>query len=80
MFIMTKLEKQNYLNKKTVGYWCDWGGVEVKGIEYGINDYAIVYIRLKRSVHRVKINYGTKDDYIRIRGRRLYFSECLRVD
>ena len=77
---MTKSEKQNYLNKKTVGYWCDWGGVEVKGIEYGINDYAIIYLSLKRSVHRVKIYYGYKRDYIRIRGRRLYFDDCLRAD
>ena len=76
---MTKSEKQNYLNKNTIGYWCDWGGVEVKGIEYGINDYVIIYIRLKRSVHRVKIYYGIRH-YIRIRGRRLYFDECLRVD
>ena len=79
---MTKLEKQNYLNKNTIGYWSDWGGVEVKGIEYGINDYAIIYIRLKKSVHRVRINYGRKldRDYIRIHGRRLYLNECLRVD
>ena len=42
---MTKSEKQNYLNKKTIGYWCDWFGVEFKGIEYGINDYAIVVIQ-----------------------------------
>lgn len=77
---MTKSEKQNYLNKNTLGYWSDWGGVELKGIEYGINDYVIIYIRLKRSVHRVKINYAIKRDYIRIRGRRLYFDECFRVD
>lgn len=76
---MTKSEKQNYLNKDTIGYWSDWGGVEVKGIEYGINDYVIIYIRLKRSVHRVKVYYGIRE-HIRIRGRRLYFDECLRVD
>lgn len=76
---MTKSEKQNYLNKNTVGYWCDWMGIELKDIEYGINDYAIIVIQ-EKSVHRVKINYGNKSDYIRIYGRRLYFSECLRVD
>ena len=76
---MTKSEKQNYLNKNTIGYWCDWGGVEVKGIEYGINDYAIIVVN-ETSVHRVKIYYGYKRDYIRIRGRRLYFDDCLRVD
>ena len=77
---MTKSEKQNYLNKNTIGYWSDWGGVEVKGIEYGINDYVIIYIRLKRSIHRVKIYYGYKREYIRICGRRLYFDECFRAN
>ena len=75
---MTKSEKQNYLNKKTVGYWCDWMGIELKDIEYGINDYAIIVIQ-ERSVHRVKIYYGIRE-YIIIRGRRLYFDECLRAD
>ena len=75
---MTKSEKQKYLNKKTIGYWCDWFGVEFKDIEYGINDYAIVVIR-EKSVHRVKIYYGLRP-YIRIRGRRLYFDEGLRAD
>ena len=75
---MTKLEKQIYLNKKTVGYWCDWRGIELKGIEYGINDYAIIVIQ-EKSVHRVKIYYGIRE-HIRIHGRRFYFDECLRVD
>ena len=75
---MTKLEKQNYLNKNTIGYWCDWMGIELKDIEYGINDYAIIVIQ-EKSVHRVKIYYGERE-YIRIRGRRLYFDECLRAD
>lgn len=76
---MTKSEKQNYLNKKMIGYWCDWRGIELKDIEYGINDYAIIVIQ-EKSVHRVKIYYAIKGDYIRIHGRRLYFNECLRAD
>ena len=75
---MTKSEKKNYLNKNTIGYWCDWRGVEVKGIEYGINDYAIIVIQ-EKSVHRVKIYYG-KRPYIRINNYRFYFDDCLRVN
>ena len=75
---MTKSEKQNYLNKNTVGYWCDLMGIELKDIEYGINDYAIIVIQ-EKSVHRVKIYYGLRE-YIKINGRRLYFDECLRVN
>ena len=53
-------------------------GIELKDIEYGINDYAIIVIQ-EKSVHRVKIYYGLKP-YIRIRGRRLYFDEGLGAD
>ena len=78
---MTKSEKQNYLNKKSVGYWSVLGGAELKHIEYDINDYAIIVIGAwsnKKSVHRLKIYYG-KRDYITIHGYRLYFDECFRM-
>lgn len=75
---MTKSEKQNYLSKNTIGYWCDWWGIELKGIEYGINDYAIIVIQ-EKSVHRVKIYYG-KRPYIIIHGYRFYFDECFRAN
>lgn len=78
---MTKAEKQEYLNKDSVGYWSILGGAELKGIEYDINDYAIVVIGAwcsKKSIHRVKIYYG-KRDYIIIQGLRLYFDECIRI-
>ena len=74
---MTNQKKQNYLNKNTIGYWCDLMGIELKDIEYGINDYAIIVIQ-EKSVHRVKIYYG-KRPYIRIYGYRFYFDECLRT-
>lgn len=79
---MTKSEKQNYLNKKSVGYWSALNGAELKHIEYDINDYAIVVINAwggEKSVHRLKIYYGGKRDYITIHGYRLYFDECFRM-
>lgn len=79
---MTKSEKQNYLNKKSIGYWSALGGAELKKIIYGINDYAVIVIGAwssQKSVHRVKINYGNKRDYITIHGYRLYIDECIRM-
>ena len=78
---MTKAEKQEYLNKKSIGYWSVCNGTELKHIEYGINDYAIVVLNAwggEKSVHRVKIYYG-KGIYINIHGYRLYFDECIRM-
>lgn len=79
---MTKSEKQNYLNKNSIGYWSALGGAELKHIEYDINDYAIVVINAwggKKSVHKLKIYYGSKRDYINIHDYRLYFDECIRM-
>lgn len=79
---MTKQEKQNYLNKKSIGYWSALGGAELKEFIYDINDYAVIVIGAwcsQKSVHRVKINYGNKRDYIVINGCRLYIDECIRM-
>ena len=78
---MTKSEKQDYLNKKSIGYWSTLNGAELKEVIYDINDYAILVINAwggKKSIHRVKIYYG-KRDYITIHGYRLYFDECIRM-
>lgn len=78
---MTKAEKQENLNKKSIGYWSALSGAELKDIEYGINDYAIVVIGAwcsNKSVHKVKIYYG-KRDYVIIHGYRMYFDECIRM-
>lgn len=76
------MRKQDILEKKSVGYWSAFGGVEVKEIEYGINDYCICVSGAwcsKKSVHRLKIRYTSKGDYILLNGTRLYFSDCIRM-
>lgn len=79
---MNKTERVHIDDMPTVGYWSCLGGVEVKEIQYGIEDY-IVYISNawngSRSYHRVKINYDGKRFYITLHGQRLYLDECLRV-
>lgn len=79
---MRKEEKQMYLEKDSIGYWSTCGGVELKDIIYHINDYVVVVVNAwygKKSIHKVKIYYGNKRDYIVINGYRLYFDECIRM-
>ena len=79
---MTKSEKQNYLNKKSIGYWSALGGAEVKDIEYGINDYAVIVIGAwssEKSVHRVRMYYNGRRYYVVINNYRLYFDECIMM-
>lgn len=73
---------KDYREMPTVGCWSDMGGVEVKEIEYGIEDYALVVAGTMSSSptsHRLKIYTTDSDMYIRLHGRRLKFSECMFV-
>lgn len=73
---------KDYRDMPTVGYWSDMGGVEVKEIQYGIDDYALVVAGTMSSTptsHRLKIYYNSQEPYIRLHGRRLKFSDCMFV-
>lgn len=74
-------KKELCMRYRTVGYWSELGGVELKHIEYGINDYAYVVDNAWYGIpsyHIVKINYSNKGSYIRLYDYRLYFDDCVR--
>ena len=73
---------KDYRDMPTVGYWSDMGGVEVKEIQYGLDDYALVVAGTMSSSptsHKLKIYYNNTEPYIRLHGRRLKFSDCMFV-
>lgn len=79
---MTKAEKQYYLEKEYVGYYSGYSGIEIKDIQYGIEDY-IVFVAgawcSNKSVHRSKVYYTSSGrDYFRYNGNRIYLDECIR--
>lgn len=70
------------MNKKTIAYWSACGGVEVKEIEFGIDDCIYCVSNAwgsKKHFHKLKINYGASDGYVVLNGYRLYLNDCLRV-
>jgi len=74
-------KKEVCLNNDSFGYWSSLGGVEVKKIEYGIEDYCYCISGAwcsEKSYHRVKIHYGDRD-YIVLHDYKLYFDECIRM-
>lgn len=80
---MTKQEKQAIMDQKTIAYWTDFNGVEVKSIEYGIEDY-LYCVSLVGSaepkVHYLKIKTSRGGrPYVILYGRPMYLDECLRV-
>ena len=79
---MTDMIKERYLRMRTIGYWSEYGGIELKDIEYGINDYAVVVsgaFSANRRCHKVMIHTNKNGrQFIMINGRRYYFDNCLR--
>ena len=79
---MTKKEK--CLNNKTIACYYGLGGVEIKHIEYGIDDYIYCVsgawgITTNKRYHKLKIYYTEKGGYIRLYGYRIPLDECIRV-
>ena len=77
---MTK--KEYCTNRPTIAYYSGLGGLEVKHIEYGIDDHVYLVAGAwngKKSYHRLKICYGTKSVYIRLYGHRYPLSEFIRA-
>ena len=79
---MTREQEKAYLEAPSVGYWSAYSGVEVKEIEYGIDDYLICVAGTfigRPKVHRVKIRYDHDRDYVVLDGHRFYLDDCLRT-
>ena len=75
--------QQTIDNMKTVAYFSGYGGIEIKSIEYGIEDHVIFMAGTfagKRSAHRARIYYPASGRaYFNYLGSRIHFDECLRV-
>ena len=77
------MTKKDYCtNLPTIAYYSGLGGLEVKHIEYGIDDHVYLVAGAwngKKSYHRLKIHYGAKSVYICLFGRRCPLSEFIRT-
>lgn len=81
--IMTKEEKRRYMEMSAVAYYSGFGGIEIKEIQYGIDDYVVFVANAwypGRSVHRAKINYCWSRPSFRYHFLTIHFDECLRTD
>ena len=73
---------KDYRDMPTVGYWSEMGLVEVKEIEYGVEDHVKVVAGTMTSTptsHYLKVYYNSQEPYIKLHGRRLKFSDCIFV-
>lgn len=77
--------KQYCESNPAIGYASLLSGVEVHGIECGINDYVYAVSgawagTAAQSFHRARIDYTARGRaYFRICGSRVYLDECIRM-
>ena len=82
---LTDYEKRFIDSMPTIGYWSALGGVELKKVEHGIDDYYTCVVRNWRSkptYHRVKVQYTDvkyvePKPYIVLHYQILYLHDCI---
>jgi hypothetical protein len=76
-------EKLSHLNCKTIAYYYGYSGIEIKKIQYGIDDYVIYVDGIlceNKNVHKSKIRYNNRGAYFMHGNNRIYMDECMRTD
>jgi len=80
--MMSKAMQQDIINSPAVAYYSGWGGIEIKSIEYGIDD-CVVYVGNAwyhpRTAHKTRIYYTLSGSaYFNYNGHRIPLDECIR--
>ena len=77
------MTKKDYCtDRPTIAYYSGLGGVEVRHISYGINDFIYLIAGAwsnSKSYHKLKIHYGNKYAYIKLYGYRCRLSDFIKV-
>ena len=77
-------KREQCLNNDTIAYYYGLGGVEIKHIEYGIEDYLYCVsgawgINTNKKYHKLKVYNTENSSYIRLNGYKIPLDECIRV-
>ena len=76
------MTKKDILKMETIAYYSGFNGLEIKGIEYGIDDYVLCVSGAwygKPKPHRLKIYYTSENAYIKLSGEKIRLDECIRT-
>ena len=81
------MNKREYCeSRESVAYYSGLNGLEIKGIEYGIDDYIYCVSgcwhggKAAKQYHRVKIQYTHKGSaFFVVHGYRIPLDECVRM-
>ena len=81
------MNKRTYCeSRESVAYYSGLNGLEIKGIEYGINDYLYCVSgcwyggKAAQRYHRLKIQYDRRGGaFVRLNGYKIPLNECIRM-
>ena len=81
------MNKRTYCeSRESVAYYSGLNGLEIKGIEYGINDFVYCVSgcwyggKAARKYHRLKIQYDRRGGtFVRLDGYKIPLNECIRM-
>ena len=80
--MMRRVVQKTCESRATIAYYSGMGGLEIRHIEYGIEDHVYLVAGCyggKRTYHRLKIHYDTADCYIRLYGCKYKLSDFIRA-
>ena len=77
------MRKKDILKLKSTAYYSGFNGLEIKGIECGIDEYLLCVTggwSSQPTAHRLKIYYPPKGGaYVRLHGYRVPLDDCIRM-
>ena len=80
------MKKSDIMTMKSIAYYSGFSGLEIKHIEYDINDYLYCVsgawgAKSQQKPHKLKINYDRHDGaFIRLQGCKVPLNECIRLE
>lgn len=75
-------KKEICLNNESFAYYSGFSGLELKKIEYGIEDYIYCVSGAwcsKKSYHKLKVYYGNDGGYMMLHGYKIPINECIKM-
>lgn len=78
------MNKREYCeSRESIAYYSGLNGLEIKGIEYGINDYVYCVSGVLgggKAFHRRKVQYTREGEaFFRVYGYKIPLEECIRI-
>lgn len=78
------MNKREYCEtRESIAYYSGLNGLEIKGIEYGVNDFVYCVSGARgggKAFHRCKIYYPiTGSAFFRVDGYKIPLDECIRM-